>query len=87
MLNVDTPTGLFNCVFFYNKNFCLRGGEEHRNPMLSQFQCEEVVVQQKSVVRYTYTDHGFKSRSGSMRQFYINDKVVHQYQELGSRLS
>ena len=56
VLNVDTPTGLFNCVFLYNgKNFCLRGGEEHRNLMLSQFQREEVVVQQKSVVRYTYT--------------------------------
>ena len=83
VLNVDTPIGLFNCVFFYNgKKFCLRGGDEHRNLKLSQLQREEVMVQQKSVVRYTYTEHGSKNRSGGMRQFHLNNKIVHQYQNL-----
>ena len=55
VLNVDAPTGRFDCMFFYNrKNFCLRGGEEHRNLKLPKFKREEVVVEQKPVVRYTY---------------------------------
>ena len=34
-----TPTALQNAVFFCNgKNFCLRGGEVHRNRKLSQFE-------------------------------------------------
>ena len=83
VLNVDTPTGLLNCVFFYNgKNFCLRGGEEHRNLKLSQFQREEVMVEQKSLIRYTYTEHGSKNHSGGMRDFHLNNKIVHQYQNL-----
>ena len=62
VLNVDILTGLFNYVFFYNgKSFCLRGGEEYRNLKLSQFKYEEVVVEQKSVVRYTYTEHRLKT--------------------------
>ena len=83
VLNIDTPTGLLNCVFYYNgKTFCLRGGEEHRNLKLSQFQCEEVMVEQKSLIHYTYTEHGSKNRSGGMRDFHLNNKIVHQYQNL-----
>ena len=41
---MDNPTGLLNAVFFYNgKNFCLRGGAEHRNLKLLQWwrgECE-----------------------------------------------
>ena len=37
VINLDTPIGLLYAVFFYNgKNFCLRGGAEHRNLKLSQ---------------------------------------------------
>ena len=32
VINLTTPQGLANAVFFYNgKNFCLRGGQEHRD--------------------------------------------------------
>ena len=41
-------------------------------------------MKQKSVVRYTYTEHGSKNHSGSMKQFHLNNKVVHQYQNLGA---
>ena len=49
VLNVDTPSRLFNCVFYYynGKNFCLLGGEEHRSLKLSQIKREEVIVQKK----------------------------------------
>jgi hypothetical protein len=31
VINLTTPQGLINAVFFYNgKNFCLRGGQEHK---------------------------------------------------------
>ena len=83
VLNVDTPTGLLNYVFFYNgKNFCLQGGEEHRNLKLSQFQREEVMIEQKSLIHYTYTEHGSKNRSGGMRDFHLNNKIVHLYHNL-----
>ena len=37
ILNLSTPSGLLNCVFFYNgKNLCLRG-DEHRKLRFSQF--------------------------------------------------
>ena len=37
IISLDNPVGLMNAVFFYNgKNFCLRGGAEHRNLKLSQ---------------------------------------------------
>ena len=32
VLDLETPQGLLNCVFFLNgKNFCLHGGAEHRD--------------------------------------------------------
>ena len=38
-LDPDTAQGLLNCVFFLNgKNFCLRGGAEHRDLKISQLQ-------------------------------------------------
>ena len=37
VIGTANPTALLNAVFFYNgKNFCLRGGVEHRNFKLSQ---------------------------------------------------
>ena len=45
VLNPDTPQGLLNCVFFLNgKNFCLRGGQEHRELKVSQLKREVVCV-------------------------------------------
>ena len=66
----------------YGKNFCLQGGEKHGNLKASQFQCEEVMVEQKSLIRYTYTEHSSKNRSGGMRDFRLNNKIVHQHQNL-----
>ena len=38
-MGAATPRGLLNAVFSLNgKNFCLRGGEGHRNLKLSQLQ-------------------------------------------------
>lgn len=37
-MGTRSPASLLHAVFFYNgKNFCLRGGEEHRSLKLSQF--------------------------------------------------
>ena len=37
ILNTSTPRGLFRAVFYYNgKNFVLRGGQEHRELLISQ---------------------------------------------------
>ena len=60
VLNPDTPQGLLNCIFFLNgKNFCLRGGIEHRELKLSQFSREVVKVEGRHLVRYT--EHGSKT--------------------------
>ena len=81
ILNPDTPQGLLNCVFFLNgKNFCLRGGLEHRDLKLSQLQREVVKVKDKHLVRYTYIEHGSKNRSGGLKQLKQENKVVHQYE-------
>lgn len=38
IMGTRSPASLLQAVFFYNgKNFCLRGGEEHRSLKLSQF--------------------------------------------------
>ena len=81
VLNPDTPQGLLNCVFFLNgKNFCLRGGIEHRELKLSQFTREVVTVNGKKLVRYTYTECGSKNRSGGLKQLNQVNKIVHQYE-------
>ena len=81
VMNQDTPVGLLNCVFFLNgKNVCLRGGTEHRDLKLSQFKREVVKINRDSKVRYTYTEHGSKNRSGGLKQLRTQNKVVHQYE-------
>jgi hypothetical protein len=45
ILDLTTPQGLLNCIFFYNgKNLCLRGGEEHRKLTFSQLKRETKTV-------------------------------------------
>ena len=81
VLNPDTPQGLLNCVFFLNgKNFCLRGGVEHRELKLSQFTREVVLAEGKHLVRYTYTEYVSKNRSGGLKQIQQGNKTVHQYE-------
>lgn len=39
IFNLATPLGLLQAVFYSNgKGFCLRGGKEHRNLKISQFE-------------------------------------------------
>ena len=81
VLNPDTPQGLLNCVFFLNgKNFCLRGGVEHRNLKPSQLSREVVKINGKSLVRYTYTEFVSKNRVGGLKQLKQENKIVHQYE-------
>ena len=80
VMSPDTPKGLLNAVFFYNgKNFMLRGGAEHRNLKLSQLQKN---VSPAGAVRYTYTENASKNRSGGFNQLNVENKIVHQYQDL-----
>jgi hypothetical protein len=68
-LNPDTPEGLLRSVFFLNgKNFCLRGGAEHRDLKLSQLAREVVKVDGKPIVRYTYTEFVSKNHVGGLKQ-------------------
>ena len=77
VLNPDTPQGLLNCIFFLNgKNFCLRGGIEHRELKLSQFTREGVTINSKKLVRYTYTECGSKNRSVGLKQLQQANEVV-----------
>ena len=74
ILNPDTPRGLFRAVFYYNgKNFVLRGGQEHRDLMLSQ------VVRMKDPERYEYIENSSKNRAGGMAQLRLSHKKVPIY--------
>lgn len=56
-------------MFFLNgKNFCLRGGVEHRELKLSQFSREVIEVDGKNLDRYTYTEYVSKNRSRGLKQ-------------------
>jgi hypothetical protein len=81
VLDPASPQGLLNRIFFLNgRNFCLRGGVEHRYLKLSQFKREVVMVEGKHLVRYSYTEHGSKNRSGGLKQLNQDNKLVHQYE-------
>ena len=85
VLNMHTPQGLLNAVFFYNgMNFLLRGGGEHRALKFSQLSRN---VSPEGRVRYTYTENASKNRSGGVAQLDLSHKVVHQFAhpELGER--
>ena len=64
VLDVNTPKGLSNAVFFYfGKVCCLRGGEEQRNLKPSQNM-------------YEYIENGSKNRSGGLAQLRVENKIV-----------
>ena len=80
VLGVKTPTSLLHAVFFYNgKNFCLRGGEEHRSLKLSQLK--------RTDTGYIYTENASKSCSGGLAQLRVKNKSVqiHENKEIGDR--
>ena len=80
-ISMDNPTGLLNGVFFYNgKNFCLRGGAEHRNLKLSQLRRETTIVDDKALSCYVYTEFGSKNNQGGFASLNQKNKVVRQYE-------
>ena len=80
-ISLDNPTGLLNAVFFYNgKNFCLRGGAEHRNLKISQLRRETTIVDDKEISCYVYTEFGSKNNQGGFASLNRKNKVVRQYE-------
>ncbi len=68
-LGVQDPVSLQRAVFFSNgKNFCLRGGNEHREFKLSQLK--------KEVGGYRYTENASKNRAGGQGQLKLQKKTV-----------
>ena len=56
-------------MFFNNgKNFCLRGGEEHRSLKLSQLK--------KTPHGYVYMENASKNRQGGLAQVRLKNKCV-----------
>ena len=77
----DTPQGLLKCAFFLNgRNFCLRGGVEHRDLKLSQLKREVVQVNGTPKVCYMYIRYVSKNRSGGLKQLKMENKIVRQYE-------
>ena len=71
VLGINTPRQLLRAVFFLNgRNFCLRGGEEHRQLKLSQ------LTRKTDPDRYIYTEHASKNRSGALQQMRVENKIV-----------
>ena len=87
----DSPEGLLKAVFYYNGlNFVLRGGQEHRELKVSQFNFRDVPDPDNpgELIRCVeYTEHGSKNRPGGRHQLNLNNKTVVQYAQpqLGDR--
>ena len=74
LLGTNSPKALFRAVFFLNgRNFCLRGGDEHRRLKLSQ------IKRYSAPDRYVYTENSSKNRSGGMAQMRVAHKVAPIY--------
>ena len=73
-MGAANPKALVNAVFYLNgKNFCLRGGEEHRNLKLSQLQ------RLSQPDRWIYHENCSKNRAGTFKQLHLASKVVPTY--------
>ena len=83
VLGTDCPQSLLRAVLYLNGvNLCLRGGSEHRNLKLSQFQWLG------NPDRYLYVENGSKNHSGSMSERSIQNKQVpiySTYETVGER--
>lgn len=74
VLGTATPLSLLRAVFYYNgKNFCLRGGKEHRGLKISQ------LSRYRNPDRYVYIENGSKNRSGGFMELHVENKVVPIY--------
>ena len=75
VLNLHTPQGLLNAVFFYNGlNFLLHSDAEHRAPKLSHLPKN---TSPEGSVRYTYMENASKNRTGGLAQLCLSHKVVY----------
>ena len=73
-LGTKHPKALQNAVFYYNgKNFCLRGGVEHRELKISQLQ------RTFEPSGYIYHEYVSKNQSGTYQQLHLQSKVVPIY--------
>ena len=71
VVSTDNPKGLLRAIFYYcGKCFCLRGGLEHRNLSLSQFE------RLFNPDRYIYREKSSKNKQGGLKQLRIEHKVV-----------
>ena len=75
-LPTKTPKGLLHAVFFLNrKNFCLRGGEEHRQLKLSQLK------RVASPPKYIYTE----CATGGLAQMRLKNKTIDAVEQAGNQ--
>ena len=83
ILGDKTPESLLHAVFYLNGlNFCLRGGEEHRQLKITQLQRMTVPDPDnpgQMIDCYEYTEFGSKNRSGGLNQVYLRNKGFRQY--------
>ena len=82
ILGTSNPKSLLNAVFFVNgRNFCLRGGEEHRRLAISQ------LSRHYDPDHYVYTECGSKNLKGTFTEKDIPNKIVPIYSsgEAGER--
>ena len=69
-----SPKALFNAIFHYNgKNFCLRGGDKHRQLKISQL--EHVY----NLDGFVYHEYVSTNRLGTYKQLHIPGKKVPVY--------
>ena len=79
-LGMGSPRALLFSVFFLNgKNFCFRGGEEHRLLKISQLKRSD------RPICYTYIENGSKNRNGTFSQRYVANKIVPIYANQANR--
>ena len=72
IIGSHSPRALLRAVFYLNgKNFCLRGGQEHRNLKLSQFH--------RGPDHWKYIENGSKCYRGGVADLRRENKVVHQF--------
>ena len=73
VMGMHTPKALLNAVFYYNgKNFCLRGGQEHRDLKLS-----------RKEDHYLYTEYSSKNRQGRWAQTRLEKVCVSIFEQKG----
>ena len=80
VLNMDSSTGLSNCVFFYNcKLFAFRANDEHRNLEASQF---DIVFDHESRSRcLEFTGRSSKNVQGGLKHRTVSTKQIRHYEQ------